>query len=244
MASQVEVARDIARRITDGEFKFGTPLPSELEFAAHYECSRGTIRAALISLEARGAVVPKQGSGWLVHSSLQNHDINDLRSFAQWAQKKGMLPSGRVVEARAQRATAVHARALRVAVGSQVLMVKRLRGLDDRVVMLERSVYPDWMLPIIEEIPDDEPSVVKVLEERYQLFAVHSEHSIDAVSASKEDAELLGVRRTSPLLRVKRSTFIRDGRALEFSEDRYVPGTIQFQVSSSRHQDAIQRTAP
>lgn len=244
MVSQVEVARDITMRITDGEFKFGTPLPSELELAAHYRCSRGTIRGALNALEARGSVVPKQGTGWRVHSSLQNHDINDLRSFAQWAHKKGMSPSGRVVDSQTQRATAVHARALRVPVGSDVLVIKRLRGLDDRLVMLERTVYPNWMLPIIEKIPDDESSVVKVLEERHKLFAVHSEHSIDAVSASKEDADLLGVRRTSPLLRVKRSTYIRDGRALEFSEDRYLPGTIHFQVFSSRHQDAIQRTAP
>lgn len=241
MTGYREIARRLAERIASGHAQPGTALPRERDLAAEFGAARGTVRAALASLAASGMVTPRQGSGWIVQSTRQTHGFSQLRSFAQWAASKGMRPGGRVVEMRRDLATAGEARRLRAATGSPVLRVTRLRSLDDRDVMLERTVYAEWMIEIIESIDDEESSVVRAMEAQHGVVTAHAEHSIDAVAASSEDARLLGIRRSGALLRVRRVSFARDGRAIEVGDDRYLPGTVSFQVSASMASSTLTR---
>lgn len=57
------VAEQIAQLINDGVFPKGTRLPGERELASRFEVSRVTIREAEISLQARGLIEIKTGSG-------------------------------------------------------------------------------------------------------------------------------------------------------------------------------------
>ena len=55
-------------------------------------------------------------------------------------------------------------------------------------------------------------------------------HRIEAAAATTEDAALLGVRRSSPLLQVGRTTTTREGRLVELGVDRYRAGAIAFEI--------------
>ena len=228
-----DVQRDLLARIIAGEFSPGTALPSELRLAEHYGVARGTVRNALGALEDRGMLNPIQGAGWIVQSTLHTQNFAELRSFAQWARSKGMTPGGRVRDSQRGQASAREARRLRVPARSSVLRVTRTRTLDGRVVMLERTTYPEWIADHISQIDWDEASVVDVLNREYAVTTAHADYSIDAVPASSADAELLGVRRSSPLLRVRRVSATSSGQAIEFGEDRYLPDTVTFQVQTS-----------
>lgn len=225
----------------DGEFNYGTALPSEAKLAERYGVARGTVRGALAALADRGMVSPVQGAGWIVQSTLHTQSFDELRSFAQWARSKGMVPGGTVRESVVGSASANEARKLRVAPTSTVLRVTRTRTLDGRTVMLERTCYPDWIADRIASIPIDESSVVDVLSTQFGVTTVHADHSIDAVPASSADAALLGVRRSSPLLRVRRTSFTSGGRAIEYGEDRYLPDTVTFQVQASHASNPLTR---
>jgi len=236
-----EVASDLGRRIVEGEFPIGATLPAEERLAREYEVARGTLRNALAVLERQGMLQPRQGSGWTVQSTLRTQGVAELRSFAEWAESRGFVPSGHVVRSERGTATALEARRLRVPPGDAVLRVTRVRGLDGRPVMLERTVYPGWVAPVVEPLPPEEPSVVRALAEAGIAMAFGS-HTLDAIAASSEDARLLGVRRSSPLLRVRRVTAVRDGRVLESGDDRYLPGEVSFQVDASASSNRIGRT--
>ncbi|WP_017792113.1 GntR family transcriptional regulator [Leucobacter salsicius] len=225
--------RDLLARIVDGEFAPGSALPSELRLAEHYGVARGTVRNALAGLEDRGMLSPVQGAGWIVQSTLRTQSFAELRSFAQWARGKGMTPGGLVHVSELGEASASEARKLRIAARSRVLRVTRTRSLDGRVVMLERTTYPDWIADRIAEIDWNETSVVDIMNQQFGVSTAHADHSIDAVPASSADASLLGVRRSSPLLRVRRVSFTSGGQAIEYGEDRYLPDTVTFQVQAS-----------
>ena len=212
---QRRIAADLTRRIIDGESPLGSSLPSEQRLAAHYGHARGTVRGALNRLSSQGMITPRHGSGWLITSTLQQQSFTHVRSFAQWAHSKGMRPGGRVISSTKSRATPVQARAFRLRSAEEVLHVIRVRSLDSREVMLERTVYAPWVANAVETIPDDETPVVQVLAEKWGIETGHAEHSIDAVAASSEDARLLSIRRSSPLLRVRRSSFAQDGRPID-----------------------------
>jgi GntR family transcriptional regulator len=75
--------------------------------------------------------------------------------------------------------------------------------------------------------------VVQALYEDIGIIFAYGEHTIDAVAAGTQDAELLGIRRGGPLLRIRRTTTTHAGRPIEWSDDRYRPGAVSFVVANS-----------
>jgi GntR family transcriptional regulator len=61
-----DIAADLRRRITSGEFTVGNTLPQYAELKESYDASQATIRAALDMLEAEGVVRPVKRLGIVV----------------------------------------------------------------------------------------------------------------------------------------------------------------------------------
>lgn len=238
-----EIADDLRRRILQGEIGADERMPGELPLAGEYGVSRGVIRNALAALRRRGLVASHPGSGWRVRSDVQTQEFAEMRSFAQWARSRRMTPGGRVVRQDQSPATAVDARLLRMRAGDDVLRVVRVRTLDERPVMVERTTYAPWVIPAIEALPPDEPSVMAAMQDAGVAMA-YATHRIDTVAASGEDAEILGIRRSTRLLRVRRETSAEDGRPIEHGDDRYAPDTITFEVHASVSRQVVGRAAP
>ena len=70
-----------------------------------------------------------------------------------------------------------------------MLHVLRVRGLDGEPVLVERTVYADWISPAVEAIEPDAASVTQRLFEDTGLVFAYGEHVIDAVAAGAQDAE-------------------------------------------------------
>ncbi|MBX9399054.1 GntR family transcriptional regulator [Streptomyces sp. TRM72054] len=240
-ARHEEIAEALRRAIDAEEYTVGSRLPSETELAAQYAVSRGTVRQAVASLTAEGLIGSRQGARRVVLASRRSQSFAELRSFAQWARAMGREATGRVVEQEYRPATAQDAVRLQLPEGTDVLHVLRVRGLDGEPVLLERTVYADWISPAVESIEVDCPSVTQRLYEDTGLVFAYGEHIIDAVAAGAQDAELLGIRRTSPLLRVRRVTTTHEGRPVEWSDDRYRSDAVSFSVHNSMGNNALAR---
>jgi len=235
-----DVADDLRRRILQGEFGGGERMSAEQRLAGEYDVSRGVVRNALAALQRRGLVTSHPGSGWRVRADFRTQEFAEMRSFAQWAQSRRMMPGGRVVRQERGQATAVDARVLRMRVGDEVLRVTRVRTLDGRPVMVERTTYPPRVAPVIEALPIDQPSVTVALQAAGFAMAFGT-HRIDTVAASIEDAELLALRRSTRLLRLRRETKTQDGAPIEYGDDRYAPDTITFEVHASGAGNVVAR---
>jgi GntR family transcriptional regulator len=177
----------------------------------------------------------------MVLASRRSQSFAELRSFAQWAGAMGRTATGRVVSSAYRPSEVEDTVRLQLTAGTQVLQVLRVRGLDGEPVLLERTVYADWIAPAVERIEPDCPSVTQRLYEDTGLVFAYGEHLIDAVAAGARDAELLGVRRTSPLLRVRRVTTTREGRPVEWSDDRYRSDAVSFSIHNSIGNNALAR---
>ncbi|MEW2048585.1 GntR family transcriptional regulator [Streptomyces sp. NPDC005476] len=240
-ARHEEIADELRRAIGREEYTVGARLPAETDLAARYGVSRGTVRQAVAALTAEGLIGSRQGARRVVLASRRSQSFAELRSFAQWARAAGREASGEVVAQEYRPATAEDAVHLQLRDGTAVLHVLRLRGLDGEPVLLERTVYADWISPAVESIEADCPSVTQRLLDDTGLVFAYGEHVIDAVAAGALDAELLGVRRTSPLLRVRRVTTTREGRPVEWSDDRYRSDAVSFSVHNSIGNNALAR---
>ncbi|GAA3022846.1 GntR family transcriptional regulator [Streptomyces glomeratus] len=242
MAARHEEIADALRRAIDREeYTVGSLLPTETDLAAHYGVSRGTVRQAVAALSAEGLIGSRQGARRVVLASRRSQSFAELRSFAQWARAMGREATGHVVAQGYRPATKEDAVRLHLSEGTPVLHVLRVRGLDGEPVLLERTVYADWISPAVESIEPDCSSVTQRLFEETGLVFAYGEHIIDAVAAGAQDAELLGVRRAGPLLRVRRVTTTREGRPVEWSDDRYRSDAVSFSVHNSIGNNALAR---
>ncbi|MFR9798196.1 GntR family transcriptional regulator [Streptomyces sp. MS06] len=240
-ARHEHIADQLRRAIDREEYTVGSRLPSEAELAAQYGVSRGTIRQAVSALTAEGLIGSRQGARRVVLATRRSQSFAELRSFAQWAHAMGREATGQVVAQDYRPATEEDAVRLQLRAGTPVLHILRVRGLDGEPVLLERTVYADWISPAVEAIEPDCPSVTQRLYDETGLVFAYGEHVIDAVAAGARDAALLGIRRTSPLLRVRRVTTTREGRPVEWSDDRYRSDAVSFSVHNSTANNALAR---
>jgi GntR family transcriptional regulator len=242
-ARHVEIAEELRRAIDRAEYMVGALLPSETELSARYQVSRGTVRQAVATLTAEGLIGSRQGARRVVLASRRSQSFAELRSFAQWARAMGRRATGSVVSTSRRPATAEDAARLYLRAGTEVLYVLRLRALDGEPVLVERTVYADWIAPAAERVEPDCESVTQRLYEDTGLVFAYGEHLIDAVAAGTTDAKLLGVRRTSPLLRTRRVTTDQTGRPIEWSDDRYRADAINFSIHNSTGSNPLARQA-
>jgi GntR family transcriptional regulator len=242
-ARHEEIAEELRRAIDREEYVVGALMPSEAELAARYDVSRGTVRQAVAALTAEGLIGSRQGARRIVLASRRSQSFTELRSFAQWARAMGRSATGSVVSSKRRPATAEDAARLNLSPGTKVLYVLRVRELDGMRVLVERTVYADWVAPAVERIEPDCESVTQRLYEEMGLVFVYGEHLIDAVAADTTDAALLGVRRTRPLLRVRRVTADQTGRPVEWSDDRYRSDAINFSIHNSIGSNPLARQA-
>jgi GntR family transcriptional regulator len=227
------VARGLTDAILDGTYPHGHRLPSEMELAARFGVSRSTVRRALHRTQLQGLVEPRPGVGWMVLDPHRSQDLNVLRSFSEWARHRGLQPGGHVLRSTRADPTPHERRMLDLRSHDRVLRVERLRTLDGEPASVERTAYASWVSAIVEELPRDAPSVETALR-RLGVDTAYARSVIDAIAATNDDAELLHVRRSSPLLRMERTTSAVDGRPIACSDDRYRPGVLILETRSRR----------
>ncbi|MEV7723296.1 GntR family transcriptional regulator [Streptomyces sp. NPDC087917] len=227
------VAADLRTAIGAGEYGSGARLPAEDELARRYTVSRGTVRQALAALRADGLVTSRRGTRRVVLASPgERRDATELRSFTRWARSLGEDPGGRTVHVEPGAADPEEAAELRIGPGAPVYRVLRVRTLSGRPVMVERTTYPDAVGALVAAMPADTVSYSEELARHGVLFT-DAHHTIDIALADARDATLLGCPQGAPLLRERRRATDPTGSPVEWSQDRYLPGTVAFTAHST-----------
>ncbi|MFJ8307611.1 MULTISPECIES: GntR family transcriptional regulator [unclassified Streptomyces] len=236
-----KVAADLRIAIAAGEYGSGARLPAEDELARRYGVSRGTVRQALAALRVDGLVTSRRGARRVVlGGSARLQSFAELSSFARWARSLGEEPGGRTVAVDPAAADEEEALHLQLPTGTRVFRVLRVRTLSGAPVMVERTTYPERIGELVAALAPDAVSHTDQLELHGVLFT-DAQHTIDVVPADPDDAELLGCPAGQALLRERRRSTDPAGTPVEWSQDRYLPGTVAFTVHNSTATSALGR---
>jgi len=226
------IAEDLRRQIATGELLSGDPVPSESRLREFYGVSRGTVRQALAALRAEGAIGGGRGKPPVVRRPALAQDFAELVSFSAWAGALGRTPGQRTLEIARRPARTEAVDALGLEEGERVVELLRLRLLDGEPVMVERTCFVEPVGRLLFDFDPDGGSIYAHLRAAGVGLA-RARQKIDAVAATEQDAELLGVSVRAPLLRVRRSTTDAAGEPLEFSDDRYRGDVMSFTLESA-----------
>ncbi|MFE1955881.1 GntR family transcriptional regulator [Streptomyces sp. NPDC059524] len=223
---------EFRRRIASGEWPEGQPVPTEAQLCEEFGTSRGPVRQALAQLRGEGHLVGGRGRPPVARRIAPSQPFASLMSFTQWAHSIGRTPGQYTVEVARRRALPDVAGRLGLDEGAPVVDLVRVRHLDGVPAMIERSTFVlDAGLHLFAVDPDA-GSVYEALTSR-GVDLHHARHTIDAIAAGPEDAELLGVEAGQPLLRVRRLAHTRDGTPVEYADDRYLPAMATFTIENT-----------
>jgi GntR family transcriptional regulator len=234
------IADELRRQILDEHLVPGYQLPSEHELARRYGASRGTVRQALNTLRAEGALATRRGSRWIVLAAPLVQSFSELLSFSAWARSQGHVPGGRLLELARRPAEPIDAERLGAEPGEAVYHLLRVRTLSGTPAMIERTTFVEEVGRLLLEFDLESSSIYEQLGDLGIVFA-RARHTIDAIPATVEDGRLLDIPRRTPLLRQRRASTSQTGQPLEWSDDRYRGDAIAFVIDNSSFLGNLER---
>ncbi len=219
----------IARHIGQDELPHGARLPSERQMQTSTGAARGTVRAALAQLEAEGLIYRRNRSGWYVAPPPIVYDPTRWESFTSYVAAQGREPRTETLQTRTCAATADLAQVFGIALGATVFEIRRRRHIDDRAALVETIYVDPAMAPALLD-HDLNGSLTAVLRDHYGITVVRNRVEMSPCALTQTEAEALRVRSGLPGLLVKRISYDRDGRVVEYDHEYWLHDALKIRV--------------
>jgi GntR family transcriptional regulator len=220
----------IQRTIAAGGLRPGDAVPSERELARIHEVSLMTARHALATLEREGVVERRRGVGTFV--STPKIHFNKLMSYTEQMRSRSLTVGSKVLFAEIVDDEPEAMARLSLAPKTQVLKLERLRHTAGEPFALETCYFSARQFGGLLSEPLERESLFAILERSYGVVLGYADEEVDATAADPRTAELLGVPRREPLLRIRQVIYSTKGTVIV-----YVLGLYR----SDRHNLVIRR---
>jgi GntR family transcriptional regulator len=217
-----QIAELITRGLDAGEWKPGETIPTELELAARFKVSQGTVRKAIDELASANLLVRRQGKGTYVATHAEERT---QYRFLRLAPDDGSAErlTRRFLDCRRLRPSAEVAQALDIPTSQAVLQVRRLLFFRGAPVVLDDLWLPLSLFKGLTEqrLTEYAGPLYGLFEAEFGVRMIRAEEKIRAVAADAASAELLAVAPGAPLLSVERLSFTYGDRPVELRRGLY-----------------------
>ena len=211
-----QLQRALRGAIENGVIGPDDALPPERDLAETLSVSRITVRKAIDELVEDGLLIRKQGSGTFVSNRVEKN-FAKLTSFSEDMRARGREPRSVWLNRADGTVTPEESLTLRSSPGTPVFRFHRIRYADDAPMAIEYATVIATCLPSLEAV---ESSLYEALE-RTGNRPVRALQRLRAVLLTAEQAKLLKAQERDAGLLVARVGYLKDGRAVEFSQSYY-----------------------
>lgn len=223
-ATQAAIYAPLYRQIKDliiqglqrGEWKPGDMIPSEMELAARFQVSQGTVRKAVDELSTENLLVRRQGKGTFVAT---HHEARaQFRFLRVVPDDHEPLPGvSRYLDCKRTRASGDIARHLAVRPSDPVVYLRRLLSFEGAPVVLDEIWLPGNLFKKLtaERLAEYTGPLYGLFETEFGTRMIRADERIRAVAATADAAKHLKVAPGSPLLLVERVSYTYGERPVE-----------------------------
>jgi GntR family transcriptional regulator len=200
----------------------GDAIPSEMELAARYAVSQGTVRKAIDELAAQNLLVRRQGKGTFV-ATHQEEDFQYrfLRLEPDSGEKFHLKNQFLVCETIKSDATI--AQLLKLRLGDPVIRIERVQSSAGRPIVFEEIWLPEGRFKglTLDALNLWPGPVYAFYESQYATHMVRAEEKIKAVLADEALSDHLQLPLGSAILSVERVAFTYGNKPVEIRRARY-----------------------
>lgn len=207
----------LTQSLVAGEWKPGEAIPSEIELAARFRVSQGTVRKAIDELASEHILLRRQGKGTFVASHNEpSYQYRFLRVTPDSGEK--LQPKNLFFGLERGKASGDAAHALGLKPGAPVMGFKRVMSFAGRPVILDDIVFAASQFPglTLAELEEFHGSVYSFYETVFGVRMIRAEERVRAVAADSFAAAHLKVAAGSPLLSVDRIAFTYGDKPVEW----------------------------
>lgn len=232
------IASDLRDRINAGQLRVGDRLPSEAELCLEYGVSRMTVRQALSSLQAGGFLLKRRGKGTFVASAKAERSASRLLGFEEDTLIRGLTPGSTVLNSNWTTLDEEAQLLLDRNGRERAFVVERLRTVNgepvgiNRIILLER-----WARQL--QGADFGGSLYRIIAEKLSDEASFANQRIEAVAATAQQAELLGITAAQPLLRITRTTHTARHGVIGLTRTHYRGDRYYLSLTVSRGENGV-----
>jgi len=220
----------ITQSMQSGEWKPGELIPSEIELAARFKVSQGTVRKAIDELAAENLVVRRQGKGTFVAT---HHEARAQFRFLRLMPDAGEPHSAdnQFLEVKRLRAPAEVARLLEIKAGDSVIYVRRVQSFDAAPTIVEELWLPGAIFKglTFERLVEYKGPMYGLFETEFGTRMIRAAEKIRAVAADADTAALLNTTTGAPLLSVERVSFTYGDKPVEVRRGLYLTDRHHYQ---------------
>ncbi len=226
--SPIPLYRQLAQRlrghIERGDIAVSQKIPSENELASEYGIGRPTVRQATDLLVREGVLQRRRGAGTFVLAAGRRIDLFSLAGTSA-ALKELDLPVQ--IELLEEQRRVVGPTFLPAGLcGKSVFKVSRLSRIESQPVLLELFYLDAEIFDGLERFDLQHASLSQIAREHYFLDASSADQDFEVISIDADKAELLKLRKGSPVLKVSRRIHFGEHREAIYAEifcrtDRY-----------------------
>ena len=222
----------LVQSLERGEWKPGEAIPSEMELAARFQVSQGTVRKAVDELAAENLLIRRQGKGTFVST----HQEPRVRfRFLRLAPIEGepKPAQSQILECKRLRASTDMARRLELRAGDPLIMIRRLLSFSGVPTVVDDIFLPGALFKGLNNdvLQRYSGPLYGLFESEFGVSMVRAEESLRAVAADDERATLLQVQPGTPLLQVDRTSYTYANRPVELRTGHYLTDQYYYRNS-------------
>lgn len=205
----VKIKSKLLEQIESSQLVPGERVPSENQLAQAFSVSRMTARRALTDLVTEGILMRAQGLGTFVADHRPMSSMLEIKSINEEISQRGHSYTNKLISIETIIANEQQSALLDVKLNSHLFHSKIVHMENSIPVQLEDRLVnplwaPDYLLQNFNQItPNQYLSKVAPL--------TQADHSIEAISAHAELAQLLNILSQAPCLQVSRRTYSAKG---------------------------------
>lgn len=207
----------IIDEIEAGNFKPGQQILPEIKICDIFDISRTVVRQTYQELVNEGYLIKKKAKGTFIAApKIPENLVQSLMGFFEDMTARGFKVKNDIIWQKKIPATPRVAEKLGLEIGEGVIVIRRVRRLNNEPTVLDRTYIPYKLCPDLLNEDLTNRSLYSFIEGKYKLKLANGIRFIEATVASGEESKLLDIKKGAPLLYIESVNYLDNGTPLEY----------------------------
>jgi phosphonate metabolism transcriptional regulator PhnF len=228
-----QIMERVRQQINAGFLKEGDQVPGELKMSEIYQVNFRTVRQAIGELCNSGVLYKLKGKGTFVAQKpldVIEYRLSIKNRFSENIAEAGQIPNSKILRAAEMVASGIVGELLSLRPGERVYLLDVLRQVNGQPLLTSRIFLPAQHFPgLLESIPNFRS--LSLIFQRYGISPRRVKSSLRASFPSQEEALVLGIPRSMPVIKAENLLVSQEGVPIEYLFSCYRGDIAKLSIS-------------